>query len=257
LKKNIIFWKKGAGMRRVVWIVVGIVLLMAGWAVAEDKVSLEDSKSKVSYVIGYDVGENLKKQGVDIDPEIFMRALKDATSGNPSAMTSDERLQTMTALQQEVKKRHEEELKKAGEANKKAAEEFFAENKKKEGVVTLPSGLQYKVITEGTGKTPKATDTVTVNYRGTLLDGTEFDSSAKRGQPATFRVNGVIKGWTEALQLMKEGSKWQLFIPADLAYGARGAGRVIGPDAALVFDVELLSVKEGSDQGGHGHDSHP
>jgi FKBP-type peptidyl-prolyl cis-trans isomerase FklB len=130
-----------------------------------------------------------------------------------------------------------------GEKNKKEGEAFLAANKKKEGVITLPSGFQYKAIKEGTGKTPKATDTVTVNYRGTLIDGTEFDSSYKRGQPATFRVNGVIAGWTEALQLMKEGSKWELFIPANLAYGERGAGAAIGPNAVLIFEVELISVK--------------
>ena len=131
-----------------------------------------------------------------------------------------------------------------GEKNKQEGEAFLAENKKKEGVKTLPSGLQYKVITEGTGKSPKASDTVTVNYRGTLIDGTEFDSSYKRGQAASFQVNGVIKGWTEALQLMKEGAKWQLFVPSNLAYGEKGTGSgPIGPNATLVFEVELISVK--------------
>jgi FKBP-type peptidyl-prolyl cis-trans isomerase FklB len=135
-------------------------------------------------------------------------------------------------------------MKAVGEKNKKDGEAFLAENKKKEGVVTLPSGLQYKIVTAGIGKKPKSEETVTVNYRGTLIDGTEFDSSIKRGQPATFPCHGVIKGWTEALQLMPVGSKWQLFVPSELAYGAQGAGGIIGPDATLIFEVELLSISK-------------
>jgi FKBP-type peptidyl-prolyl cis-trans isomerase FklB len=130
------------------------------------------------------------------------------------------------------------------EKNKKEGEEYLAENKKKEGIITTQSGLQYKVLKKGTGKIPKSTDTVTVNYRGTLIDGTEFDSSYRRGQPASFKVNGVIRGWTEALQLMKEGAKWQLYIPSNLAYGERGAGRNIGPNSTLIFEVELISINE-------------
>jgi FKBP-type peptidyl-prolyl cis-trans isomerase FklB len=136
-----------------------------------------------------------------------------------------------------------ETMKKLAEKNKEDAVTFFAENKKKEGVKTLASGLQYKIITEGKGKNPKATDTVTVHYRGTLIDGKEFDSSYRRGEPATFPVNGVIAGWTEALQLMKAGAKWQIFIPSNLAYEEKGIGNVIGPNAALIFEVELISVK--------------
>jgi FKBP-type peptidyl-prolyl cis-trans isomerase FklB len=162
----------------------------------------------------------------------------------------------MNTFKEEMTKKQEEAMKKAAEKNKKDGAAFLAENKKKEGVVTLPSGLQYKIITQGTGNTPKATDTVTVNYRGSLVDGTEFDSSYKRGQPATFPVNGVIKGWTEALQLMKEGAKWQLFIPSDLAYGEKGAGNVIGPNATLIFDVELISAKEASQESPEGHNPH-
>ncbi len=134
--------------------------------------------------------------------------------------------------------------KKIGEKNKKEGEDFLAENKKKEGVQTLPSGLQYKVIKAGTGKKPQLTDTVTTQYRGTLIDGTEFDSSYRRGKPATFPVNGVIRGWTEALQLMEEGAKWELFVPPDLAYGERGAGQQIGPNATLIFEIELISIQE-------------
>ena len=152
--------------------------------------------------------------------------------------------EAMAAFKEEMMKKHEEELKKAAEKNKKEGEAFLAENKKKEGVVTLPSGLQYKVIKEGDGQMPKDTDMVTVNYRGTLVDGTEFDSSYKRGNPATFPVNGVIPGWQEALKLMKVGSKWQLFVPAGLAYGEKGAGSTIGPNATLIFEVELLSISE-------------
>jgi FKBP-type peptidyl-prolyl cis-trans isomerase FklB len=159
-------------------------------------------------------------------------------------MTDEEVKTAISGLQKDLQAKQQERAKVQGEKNKKEGEAFLAQNKTKAGVKTLPSGLQYKVITEGKGKTPKANDTVTVQYKGTLIDGTEFDSSYKRGQPATFPVNGVIKGWTEALQLMKEGSKWQLFIPADLAYGASGTpGGPIGPNAVLIFDVELVSIK--------------
>jgi len=158
-------------------------------------------------------------------------------------MTEEEIRESLSALQKELMEKQAEKTKLMGEKNKKEGEAFLAENKKKEGVVTLPSGLQYKVIKEGTGKQPSADATVETNYRGTLIDGTEFDSSYKRGQAATFPVNGVIAGWTEALQLMKEGAKWQLFVPANLAYGERGAGNVIGPNATLIFEVELISVK--------------
>jgi len=157
-------------------------------------------------------------------------------------MTEQEIQETLKTFQQEMAAKQAEKTKQLAEINKKEGEAFLAENKKKEGVKTLPSGLQYKILTEGSGKTPKETDTVTTHYRGTLIDGTEFDSSFKRGQPASFTVNGVIKGWTEALQLMKEGSKWQLFIPSDLAYGDRGAGGQIGPHATLIFEVELISI---------------
>ncbi len=219
------------------------ILLVAFHAGAEEQTSLNSKKDKVSYTIGVDIGKNLKKQSIDIDPDILLRGLKDSLSGAKTIMSEQEMQETSTALRQEIMAKQAEEVKKIGEKNKKEGEAFLEENKKKEGVKTLPSGLQYKVIAEGKGKTPTATDTVTVNYRGTLIDGTEFDSSYKRGQPATFPVNGVIAGWTEALQLMKEGAKWQLFIPSALAYGERGAGGVIGPNATLIFDVELISVK--------------
>jgi FKBP-type peptidyl-prolyl cis-trans isomerase FklB len=159
-------------------------------------------------------------------------------------MTEQEIKETVTALQKDLQVKQQEQVKVLAEKNKKEGEAFLAGNKKKQGVITMPSGLQYKIMTDGKGKSPKATDMVTVNYKGTLIDGTEFDSSYKRGQPATFNVNGVIPGWTEALQLMKEGSKWQLFVPSNLAYGERGAGGPIGPNAVLIFEVELISIKK-------------
>lgn len=210
---------------------------------AEKKIELKTKKDKVSYSIGLDMGASLKNNEIDVDPNIVARGIKDSLSGGKRLMTDQEVQETLTALRTELIAKQQERQKTLAEKNKKEGEAFLAANAKKEGVKTLPSGLQYKVITEGKGKSPKATDTVTVNYRGTLIDGTEFDSSYKRGEPATFQVNGVIKGWTEALQLMKEGSKWQLFIPSNLAYGERGAGGVIGPNATLIFEVELLSIK--------------
>ncbi len=218
--------------------------LIAGLAIAAEKVELKTQKDKVSYSIGLDIGNNLKKQSVDINPDAFAKGLKDAFAGSSPLMTEQEIRDTMTAFQQEMIAKQLERSKGLGEKNKKEGEAFLAGNKGKEGVVTLPSGLQYKVIKEGDGKTPKATDIVTVNYRGALVDGTEFDSSYKRGEAADFQVGSVIAGWTEALQLMKEGAKWQLFIPANLAYGERGAGNAIGPNAVLVFEIELISVTE-------------
>src|SRR6266581_3249637 len=201
----------------------------------EKSPQLKDQKDKVSYSIGMNIGFNLSKQKVDINPDILAAGIKDAIAGKPQ-LTQDQVKEVMAQFEKDM----EQKQKQAGEKNKTDGAKFLEENKKKQGVKTTASGLQYKVMKEGTGAQPKPTDMVTVNYRGTLIDGTEFDSSYKRGQPATFPVNGVIKGWTEALQLMKVGSKYQLFIPADLAYGERGAGSDIGPNATLLFDVELL-----------------
>jgi FKBP-type peptidyl-prolyl cis-trans isomerase FklB len=225
--------------------VLGFVLLVSQVS-AEEKPVLKDQKDKVSYSIGMNIGNNLKKQAIDVNPDALVYGIKDALSGGKALITEQEVNDTLMAFQKEMASKQSERLKELGEKNKKEGEAFLDENKKKEGVITLPSGLQYKVIKEGTGETPKLTDTVTTNYRGTLIDGTEFDSSYRREQPATFPVKGVIAGWTEALQLMKVGSKWQLFTPSNLAYGERGAGRDIGPNAALIFDVELLSIKEGT-----------
>jgi FKBP-type peptidyl-prolyl cis-trans isomerase FklB len=223
--------------------VLGIVLLACQVNAGENLV-LKDQKDKVSYSIGMNIGNNLKKQSIDVNPDVLAQGIKDALSGSKALMTEQEVNETIMAFQKEMSAKQIERLKELGEKNKKEGEAFLAENKKKEGIITLPSGLQYKVINEGTGETPELTDVVTVNYRGTLIDGTEFDSSYRRGQPATFPVNAVIAGWAEALQMMKVGSKWQLFIPSDLAYGERGAGRDIGPNATLIFDVELLSIKK-------------
>jgi len=188
-------------------------------------------------------GTGLRKQSIDIDPAILARGLRDSFSNGKTLLTEDEAKAVLTLLQSDVRKRQQELAQQLGEANKVQGLAFLEANKTKDGVVTLPSGLQYKVLQEGTGPKPAPTDTVVCNYRGTLLDSTEFDSSYKRGQPATFPVTGVIKGWTEALQLMPVGSKWQLFIPSALAYGEHGAGGQIGPNATLIFEVELLSLQ--------------
>jgi len=226
-------------MKRKVLVGLGILLLVSQ-VYGEEKLILKSQKEKMSYIIGMDIGNNLKKQSIDIDPNILGKGVKDALSGSQPLLTEQEIREATMAFQKEMMAKQEEVAKK----NKKEGEAFLAENKKKEGVKTLPSGLQYKVIKAGTGKKPKVTDTVTTNYRGTLINGTEFDSSYRRGQPVSFQVNGVIPGWTEALQLMEEGAKWQLFIPSNLAYGERGAGRDIGPNATLIFEIELLSIQE-------------
>jgi FKBP-type peptidyl-prolyl cis-trans isomerase FklB len=215
------------------------VLSLASLSFGQDKSQLKDLKDKVSYSIGLNVGANFKKQGQELNPDALLAGVKDALSGKTPALNENELKETMEAWTKQM----EDKQKVVGEKNAADATKFLAENKKKDGVKTTVSGLQYKVMKEGAGAQPKETDTVTVNYRGTLINGTEFDSSYKRGQPATFPVNGVIKGWTEALQLMKTGSKYQLFIPADLAYGARAVGPDITPNSALIFEVEVLEVK--------------
>ena len=199
---------------------------------------LKDQKDKVSYSIGMQIGFNLGRQKVDVNPDVLAAGIKDAIAGKPQ-LTSDQVKDIMAQFEKDM----EQKQKEVGEKNKTEGAKYLEENKKKPGVKTTASGLQYKVIKEGTGVQPKATDMVTVNYRGTLIDGTEFDSSYKRGQPATFPVNGVIKGWTEALQLMKQGSKFQLFIPSNLAYGERAMGPDIGANSTLIFEVELQDVK--------------
>ena len=225
-------------------IAVALFVLMAGSAGAQDAPALKDQKEKISYIIGMDIGKNFKRQSIDIDPDILARGIKDGLSGAKPLLSEQEAKEVLAAFEKVMRAKQEESRKAIGEKNKKEGEVFLAANKAKEGVKTAPSGLQYKVIKPGTGKKPQATDTVTVHYRGTLADGTEFDSSYRRGKPATFPVSGVIPGWTEALQLMEEGAKWQVVIPSKLAYGEQGAGQAIGPNATLIFEVELISIQE-------------
>jgi FKBP-type peptidyl-prolyl cis-trans isomerase FklB len=209
---------------------------------------LKTSKQKFSYALGMNMGANLAanlhKQSVDFDPNIVAQGVRASMAGGKTLMTKEEAQAALKEVQDQLQKKQQEKAQVTGEANKKEGEAFLAANKSKEGVVTLPSGLQYKILKAGTGPKPTAADSVVCNYKGTLINGTEFDSSYKRGQPATFPVGGVIKGWTEALQLMPVGSKWQLFIPSSLAYGDRGAGGDIGPGATLIFEVELMSIQE-------------
>jgi FKBP-type peptidyl-prolyl cis-trans isomerase FklB len=206
--------------------------------------ALKTPKDKFSYALGMNLGASLHKQSVDVDPNMVAQGLRAALAGGKTLLTQEEAQAALMEVQNELRKKQQEKMQVAGEANKKEGEAFLASNKGKEGVVTLPSGLEYKILKEGNGPKPTASDSVVCNYRGTLINGTEFDSSYKRGQPATFPVNGVIKGWTEALQLMQVGSKWQLFVPSSLAYAERGAGGDIGPNATLIFEVELLSIQE-------------
>jgi len=201
---------------------------------------LETEKQKVSYIIGYQVGLNLKREGAEVEPSLLAEAIRDALDGAEPKLSREEMQATMKAVQEKKVKEQKAIL----EKNEKAGQDFLAANKKKQGVVELPSGLQYKVIKAGSGNQPKADDTVSVNYKGTLINGKQFDSSYDRGQPATFPLNGVIQGWQEALQLMKEGAKWEIYVPAKLAYGSRGAGSDIGPGETLIFEVELLEIQK-------------
>jgi FKBP-type peptidyl-prolyl cis-trans isomerase FklB len=209
---------------------------------AEEASALKTQKEKASYSIGFEMGSAMKQQKLEVDSDLILAGFRAGISGKKSLLNEAESKQVMEIFEKEMEARTAKEADELPEKNKKEGETFLAENKKKEGVITLPSGLQYKVIREGNGATPKSTDTVTAHYRGTLMDGTEFDSSYSRNEPAKFGVDQVIKGWKEALQLMKVGSKWQLFVPSNLAYEAQGAGRVIGPNATLLFDVELISI---------------
>src|SRR5881394_2724101 len=216
--------------------------LLAGLVRADDKAAFKDPKEKSSYSIGANWGNSLKRQEVEVDVEAVIKGLKDGLAGK-SALTDQELREALSALNQEIRAKMEEKRKGLGEKNKQEGEKFLAENKNKLGVTALPSGLQYKILVEGNGESPKSNDVVTANYRGTLIDGTEFDSSAKNNQPLVRPANMLIKGWTEALQLMKPGAKWQLFVPPDLAYGERGMGAQIGPNATLIFEMELVSFK--------------
>ena len=211
---------------------------------AQETTALQTQKDKVSYLIGVQVAETIKSQGIDIDPSLVATGLRDALSGAKLLMTDDDLRATMTALQQEMAQKQAQARSRAADENKKAGETFLTENAKKEGVVTLASGLQYKVLKSAEGKKPTDAETVVCQYRGTLIDGTEFDSSYASGGPATFQVSGLIPGIKEALQLMPVGATWQFFIPSDLAYGERGAGGAIGPNAMLIFEIELISIQD-------------
>lgn len=219
-----------------------IVLFAAIASLAQEEPILKTSKEKVSYGIGVDAAKNFQQKKLDIDLEMLIKGLRDGFSGSKLLISDEEIRAAFADLQEELNQRQAEEEKLLAEKNKTEGETFLSENKTKEGIVTLDSGLQYKILKAGEGKKPTEEDTVEVNYRGTLIDGTEFDSSIKRGKPAEFPLKNIITAWKEALQLMPVGSKWQLFVPAELAYGDRGAGP-IGPNAVLLFEVELLSIK--------------
>jgi FKBP-type peptidyl-prolyl cis-trans isomerase len=236
-------------MRRVVIVLIGLVILLPFLSLATDEeketdVELKSFSQKLSYTLGQQIGNNIKESPTEIDVDIFVRGIKDSLKGSKSLLSEEETNEIRQEFSRQIQENRNQKVAVLSEKNLKDGQAFLAENKKKEGIVTTDSGLQYKVLKQGDGPKPLATDKVTVHYRGALLDGTEFDSSYKRGQPASFQVGGVIRGWTEALQLMNVGSKYQLFIPSDLAYGQRGAGQRIGPNSMLIFDVELLSIKQ-------------
>ncbi|UCF03320.1 MAG: FKBP-type peptidyl-prolyl cis-trans isomerase [Deltaproteobacteria bacterium] len=235
--------KRRFGTRIFPVVAVGLGLLLSSCS-TEEKIELKDDKAKESYSVGYQFGENLKKMKTDLDAEVLSAAIQDALSGKESRLSDEEMRAAVASLQERTVAAMQASRKEQVQKNLAEGEKFLAGNKTKEGVKTTASGLQYRIIEEGEGPSPKAGDSVTVHYRGTLVDGTEFDSSYQRGEPATFPLTGVIPGWTEALQLMKKGSKWELFIPSDLAYGERGAGNRIPPNSTLIFEVELLSMNE-------------
>jgi FKBP-type peptidyl-prolyl cis-trans isomerase len=225
------------------WFVTLVVMALAVPARAQEATPLATENDKLSYAMGMDLGQQLKAQSVDIDPALFGRGLADALSGGKTLLTTEEAKAVIAELQKAMIVKRAEAARLSGEKNKAEGEAFLAANAAKEGVVTLPSGLQYKVLTTGTGRKPTLEDTVVCQYRLSLVDGKEVDSSYKRGQPFTIPVKGAIKGWTEVLQLMPVGSKWEVFVPPSLGYGERGAGADIGPNATLVFEVELLTIK--------------
>jgi FKBP-type peptidyl-prolyl cis-trans isomerase len=245
-------------MKHLLKSIAALAIILSSTAYAEEIVKPEKTevsnqeaqKNSISYYIGHDMGTRFKEMGIELNPEMLLNGIKDGISGSNPALSEEEMDKARNEFQQVMMEKQKvimaEKQKKAAEQsvkNKEEGEKFLAENKKKKGVVTTDSGLQYTVLKEGKGDKPKPTDTVTVNYRGTLLDGTEFDSSYKRNQSANIPLNRVIKGWGEGLQLMTPGAKYKFFIPSDLAYGNKGAGKDIGPDATLIFEVELLGIK--------------
>lgn len=228
---------------KIAWISVISFFIMACQGNTQEQAHIKSFKDSVSYGIGMNIARDLKHQSIDIDPDLLLQGVKDMMAGGKMQLTDDQVRSVMQSLQKDVMAKQEQKNKELGGKNMKDGEAFLAANKSKEGVKVTPSGLQYKILKEGTGPKPTATQTVSVHYRGTLLDGTEFDSSIKRGQPTEYPVSGFIKGWIEALQMMPVGSKWQLFVPPDLAYGSQGSGSVIGPNSVLIFEIELLAIK--------------
>jgi FKBP-type peptidyl-prolyl cis-trans isomerase FklB len=235
--------ERSTRMKQLLAAAVCAALAMSGIALAADAPELKSEREKLSYSVGMDIGANLKRQSIDVDAELLTKGFRDSYTGAKTLLTEEESRQAIQNFQKQMMAKQAEAAKQMAEKNKAEGEKFLAENGKKDGVKTTASGLQYKVIREGAGKSPTADNTVEVHYKGTLIDGKEFDSSYTRNQTATFPVSGVIPGWTEGLQLMKEGGKYMLFVPSNLAYGERGAGRDIGPNATLVFEVELISVQ--------------
>jgi FKBP-type peptidyl-prolyl cis-trans isomerase FklB len=209
---------------------------------------LKTDKEKQSYAMGMNLGIGLHRQGMTLDPALVARGLRDAQAGGKTVMTEDEARTAVQQFQSEVREKMQSSAQTEGAANRKAGEEFLDANKSKPGVITLPDGLQYKILKEGDGPKPTASDTVSCDYRGTLISGKEFDSSSKHGGPQSFPVGGVIKGWTEALEMMPVGSKWELYIPANLAYGDRGAGQDITPGSTLIFEIDLLGIQNKGEQ---------
>jgi FKBP-type peptidyl-prolyl cis-trans isomerase FklB len=238
--------QKGGGLfmkRCAKALVVVVAILTAGMVYGADDQALKTEKEKTSYAIGVQVGTDMKRYGMEVDPELVARGFRDAYSGRKLLLSDQQMSEAIAGVNKAIEAKSGEIMKQDAERNRQEGEAFLAQNGRKEGVKTLPSGLQYKVLKAATGRTPKPTDTVVVNYRGTFIDGTEFYSSYRRGQPFVFQVNSVIKGWVEALQLMSVGAKWQLFIPPRLAYGEQGSPPAIGPNETLIYEVELLSIR--------------
>lgn len=230
---------------RSIKILLILILFWLNSAAGEENLILKDQKAKLSYSYGIEISEKLKKMPMNLDADIVIMGIKDGLSGGKLLLTEKEIRESLITLQKEITAKAEDQKKLIAEKNKREGEAFLAENKKKEGVITLPSGLQYRVLREGTGKTPKDTDWVTLHFRGTLIDGTVFEDTYKSfGQPVAFALKGLMPGWAEGLKLMKEGAKYQLFIPPELAMGERGSGTIIGPNATLIIEVELISVQE-------------
>jgi len=223
-------------------VAAGLFTAVPAWAdEAQPQLSTGD---QLSFSIGYNLGSNFKEESLEVNPQMLIQGLEQGLAGKAQTMTEEQVSQALTQFQKDRMAKQLADQKKQQEDNMEKGKAFLAENQKKPEVKTLPSGLQYEVLKEGNGQSPKATDEVVTHYHGTLIDGTVFDSSVERGEPATFRLNQVIKGWTEALQLMKEGAKWRLVLPPELAYGPRGAGGKIGPNETLIFEVELLEIKK-------------